>query len=103
MIIQTSITASAYTMCWFPYTIILQLVVNDRLSSAEPNICQFFTYDQYATSLLTPFIVLHTVPGWGNPALIGRIKRRLFPQRQSTVRPYTTGVPQQLNRLKLEE
>ncbi len=98
MIIQTSAIASMYLICWVPYTIILQLTFNGILSYSNPNINKFFIYAPYATSLLTPFIAQHTIPGWVNRKMIEQIKRRFFPQRQSAVQPRAQLIAQKMNR-----
>jgi len=98
MIIQTSAIASMYLICWVPYTIILQLTFNGILSYSNPNINKFFIYAPYATSLLTPFIAQHTIPGWMNRKIIEQIKRRFFPQRQCTVQPRAQPIAQEMNR-----
>ncbi|CAF0893964.1 unnamed protein product [Rotaria sp. Silwood1] len=84
MIIQTSIIAGAYVICWLPYSIVLQLLVNGILSFSDPNITLFFIYGPYITSLLTPFIVQHTIPGWMNKKLVKQIKLLFFPQQRLT-------------------
>jgi hypothetical protein len=100
MIIQTSTIAGAYTICWLSFTIILQLTLNNIISIYNPNLSQFFVYGPYATSLLTPFIVLHTVPGWMSPVMVEKIKRRLFSQHQNIVHPHPTIAALQIKRLE---
>ncbi|CAF2834004.1 unnamed protein product [Rotaria sp. Silwood2] len=82
MIIQTSIIAGAYIMCWLSYSIILQLLVNGILSFFDPNVALFFIYGPYITSLLTPFIVQHTIPGWMNRKMMNQIKLLFFPEQR---------------------
>ncbi|CAF3458274.1 unnamed protein product [Rotaria sp. Silwood2] len=102
MIIQTSLIASAYTICWLPYTIILQLLINRRVSIFHPIINSFLTFTPYVTSLLTPFIVLHAVSGWMKPVIIQKIKRCFFPQRQGIVQPISNLVVKQANNLMID-
>ncbi|CAF4647359.1 unnamed protein product [Rotaria sp. Silwood1] len=97
MIIQTSVIASAFTICWLPYTIILQLLINKRLSILHPIINSLLTFTPYVTSLLTPFIVLHTVWEWMKPAIIQHIKHWFFPQRQRIIQPISNLVPTPAN------
>jgi hypothetical protein len=97
MILQTTGIASVYTICWLPYTIILQLVENNLLSFSNANLDRFFAIAPYMTSLLTPFIVFHTVRSQMNLGIMERIKRRFFPQRQGAVRPVNNFVVQQQN------
>ncbi|CAF0966218.1 unnamed protein product [Rotaria sordida] len=97
MIIQTSFIASIYTICWLPNVIILQLLINKHISTISPVINLFLTFTPYVTSLLTPFIVLHTASGWIRPAIIQRIKCRLFPPRQGVIQPITNLVVNQAN------
>lgn len=78
MILQTSIIAGAYTLCWLPYSIVLQLLVNGILSFTDAHLNRFFIYGPYVTSLLTPFIVQHSMPGWLNIEMIKRIKQTIF-------------------------
>jgi hypothetical protein len=103
MIIQTSVIASIYTICWFPYTIILQLLINGRISFSDPNVNQFLIFTPYAPSLFTPFIVFHTVPGWEFLKVREIIIRRFFPRLQRTVRPNATFVAPQVNHFTLEK
>ncbi|CAF3558450.1 unnamed protein product [Rotaria sordida] len=81
MIIQTSTIASAYILCWLPYSIILQLSINGIMSFNDPNVSRFVTYGPYITSLLTPFIIQHTIPGWMNKKLMKEIKLLFFPEQ----------------------
>jgi len=97
MILQTSAIASVYTICWLPYTIILQLVENHLLSFSNPSITQFLVVVPYVTSLITPFIVFHTIRRQANLRIMQQIKRRLFPQRQGTVQPAGNVVAQRMN------
>ncbi len=92
MILQTTVIASAYIICWLPYTIILQLSINGIINFYNPYINVLSNYGPYATSLLTPFIVQHTIPGWMNMKTMTRIKNWLFPQWKNSVRPATTVV-----------
>ncbi|UJR21521.1 hypothetical protein I4U23_024606 [Adineta vaga] len=85
MIIHTSVIASAYIICWFPFIVILQLSINGILSFDDYNIIQFSIYGPYATSLLTPFIVQHTIPGWINKETFRQLKRWLLRKHQRTV------------------
>ena len=87
MIVQTSIIAGVYTICWLPYAILLQLAINELISFSTPDIGRFFAFVPYMTSLLTPFIILHTISGWRNLGLIERMKRHFFPRRQRVVQP----------------
>jgi hypothetical protein len=97
MIIQTSIIAGVYTICWLPYCILLQLLFNNSLSFYNSNVIQFLAVAPYMTSLLTSFIVFHTVQKPINLAMIEEIKRRFCPQRQAVVQPLNNCVPQQNN------
>jgi heme exporter protein D len=97
MILQTTGIASVYTICWLPYTIILQLVENNLLSFSNPNLDRFFAIAPYMTSLLTPFIVFHTVRSQMNLGIMERIKRRFFPRRQEVVQPVISFIGQQQN------
>jgi hypothetical protein len=103
MIVQTSIIASIYIICWLPYTLILQLLINNLLSFSNSNIVQFLTIVPYLTSLVTPFIVFHTIRRQINLRIMERIKRRFFPQRQEVVRPVVNFVAQQINHRASEE
>ncbi len=98
MILQTSIIASVYIICWLSYTIVLQLLINDILSYANPDIDRYLSIVPYMTSLLTPFIVFHTIRRPVNVGIMQRIKRRLFPQRQNIVQPANNYIAQQINR-----
>ena len=102
MIIHTIVISSAYIICWIPYTIVLQLSVNGILSFGNPNINLFLIYGPYFTSLLTPFIIQHTMPGWVNKELMGKIKRQFFPQRQSAIQPGTVLIAQERNGFTME-
>jgi hypothetical protein len=62
MIIQMSIIAGTYTICWLPYTIILQLLLNEIFTFSNAILTRFLIYTPYVTSLLMPIIVFHTVP-----------------------------------------
>jgi len=97
MIVQTSMIASIYTICWLPYTLILQLLINNLLPRNNPHIAQFETIVPYLTSLVTPFIVFHTIRRPINLGIMERIKRRFFPQRQGIVRPVNNFIAQQQN------
>ena len=87
MILQTSFIASTYIFFWLSYTIVLQLLFNEIIAFDNTYMNEFFTYGPYATSLLTPFLVQNTVPGWMNRETIARIKRRFFPQRENAIQP----------------
>jgi hypothetical protein len=97
MIVQTSIISSVYILCWLPFTIILQLLTNNILSFANPNIIRYFAVVPYMTSLLTPFIVFHTIRKPLPIGIMERLKRRLFLRRRNTVQPANNFVAQQLN------
>jgi hypothetical protein len=97
LIVQTSMIASVYTLCWLPYTIILQLVINNVLSFSDSIINEFLVIVPYLTSLLTPFIVIHTIRREMNLGIMERIKRRLFPQHQGIVQPAGNLVAQKIN------
>jgi hypothetical protein len=97
LIVQTTGIASVYTICWLPYTIMLQLVINNILSLSNPDVGRFFTIAPYMTSLLTPFIVFHTIRSQVNLGIMERIKHRFFPQRQGVVQPVNKFVLQQQN------
>ncbi len=97
MIVQTTGIASVYTICWLPYTIMEQLSNNNILSFLNPDVNRFFTIVPYMTSLLTPFIVFHTIRTQMNLGIMERIKHRLFPQRQGAIRPVNTFIAQQQN------
>jgi hypothetical protein len=97
MIVQTSMIASVYTICWLPYTILLELLLNNLLSFSEPHINRYLTIVPYITSLLTPFIVFHIIRRHTNLGIVERIKRRFFPQHQGIVRPAGNFVVQQIN------
>jgi hypothetical protein len=97
MIMQTSMIASVYTICWLPYAIILQLFIDNRLAASDPLTGRFLTIVPYMTSLLTPFVVYHTVQRPRNPRIIERMKHHFFSQPQGIVRPVSNCVVQQLN------
>ena len=103
MIMQTSTIAGAYTICWLPYAILLQLAFYNILSFEDPNVNRYVAFVPYVTSLMTPFIVLHTISGEMNLGLIERMKRRFFPQRQRAVGPVANVVIQQVNQLAIED
>lgn len=63
LIIQTILIVSVYLMCWLPYTIILQLVINRAISFDDEFLERIFTVIPYITSVLTPFLVIYTKPG----------------------------------------
>ncbi|CAF1452318.1 unnamed protein product [Adineta ricciae] len=87
MIIHTSVISGAYIICWLPFSVILQLSVNGITSFNDYNISQFLIYGPYLTSLLTPFIVQQTIPGWANRHMLHVVKKYLFPARQIIVQP----------------
>jgi hypothetical protein len=97
MIVQTSIISSVYILCWLPFTIVLQLLTNNILSFANPNIIRYFAVVPYMTSLLTPFIVFHTIRKPLPIGIMERLKRRLFLRRRDIVQPANNFVAQQLN------
>jgi hypothetical protein len=103
MIVQTTIIAGAYSICWLPYAIILQLTLNYLLSFFNPDVNRFFAFVPYMTSLLTPFIALHIISGRPNLRLMEEIKRRFFPQRQGAIQPAVDVILQQQNPSALEE
>jgi heme exporter protein D len=103
MIVQTSMIAGAYTICWLPYTIILQLIVNKVLLSSDSSITLFLACIPYITSLLTPFIVFHTIRSQVNLPIVELIKRRFLPQRQGMIRPVIAIAVQRVNHLAFEE
>lgn len=87
MIVQTSTIAGVYTICWLPYTIVLQLYVNNVISLANRDISRFFTIIPYMTSLVTPFIVFHTIQKPLNLVITEEIKRRFCRRQQTVVQP----------------
>ncbi len=103
MILQTSIIASVYIVCWLSYTIVLQLLINNIISFTNPDSGRYFAIVPYMTSLLTPFIVFHTIRRPVNVGIMQRLKRRLFPQRQGVVQPINNFVAQQQNPFAGEE
>ncbi|CAF0813233.1 unnamed protein product [Adineta steineri] len=103
MIVQMSIIAGTYSLCWLPYTIVLQLSLSHILSSNEADINRFLAFIPYITSLLTPFIILQTIHDEINLALMERIKRRFFPQRQQKIRPAITVREQQTKPVVFEK
>jgi hypothetical protein len=103
MIVQTSTIAGAYIICWLPYTILLQLALYNLLSFEDPDVNRYIAFVPYITSLLTPFIVLHTISGEMNLGLIERMKRRFFPQHQGAVGPVANVVAQQVNQFAIED
>ena len=64
LIVQMSIISTAYLLCWLPYTIFLQFLLNGILSFTNIVFNRYLSYTPYVTSLLTPWIVLHTSPEW---------------------------------------
>ncbi len=99
MIIQMSIIATAYTICWLPYTIVLHLVTANIIPLGDYYVSRFVLFDPYATSLLTPFICLHTIFGMLKFDNIKRIIRFCFSHRRNTVQPRTTVMTQNQNRI----
>ncbi len=97
MIIQTSVIASIYTLCWLPYTVIAQILINNPLFFSNPDINRFLTILPYMTSLLTPLIVFHTIQQRRNPGIMEQIKHRFCPQRQRAVQPTNNVVARQIN------
>ena len=98
MIIQMSIIATAYTIFWLPYTIVLQLTTANIIPLGNYALT-FILFDPYATSLLTPFICLHTIFGMLKFDNIKRIIRYWFPHRRHTIQPRTTVMTQHQNRI----
>ena len=98
MIVPTTAIASIYTICWLPYTIILQLLTNNALSYFNGDIIRYLTIVPYMTSLLTPFIVYHTVRRATDMGIIQRLKCFLFWKRQVTVEPARNCVARPINR-----
>ncbi|CAF0870015.1 unnamed protein product [Adineta steineri] len=95
MIVQMSIIAGTYSICWLPYTIVLQLDIAGIVPFFDPNMGRFLALMPYITSLLTPFIILHTMHDETNLALVERIKHRFFPRRQQKIRPVVNSVEKQ--------
>jgi hypothetical protein len=88
MIIQMISIAGAYTICWFPYVIILQLISTNQVSLSQVNKEQFMIFGPYITSLITPFICLYTISTNLKLNLIKQITRYLFRGRQARVHPH---------------
>ncbi len=98
MILQMSTIASTYTLCWLPYTIILQLVSINRVSLNNYYISTSMIFDSYIPSLLTPFICFHTISGRLKLNVIKTIIQYCFPRRQSIVHPQNILITQNQNR-----
>lgn len=103
LIVQTSVIASVYSICWLSYTIILQLALNDIVSFSNADIARFLAVLPYMTSLLTPLIIYHTVRRPTNAGILERLKRLFVPQRQGIVHPINNFVAQQQNPLATEK
>jgi hypothetical protein len=97
MIIQTSVIAGVYIICWLPYTILLQLLINNIVSFFNPDLARYFAIVPYVPSLLTPFIVLHTIRRAVPVRIVETLKHHIFPQRQGLVQPMNNFVVQQQN------
>ncbi|CAF0813216.1 unnamed protein product [Adineta steineri] len=89
MIVQMIIIAGAYILSWLPYAIILQLATINLISLTSDTTVEYMVFDSYVTSLLTPFICLHTISERLKLDIIKRIIRLCFVQRQNTVHVQT--------------
>ena len=90
MIVQMSVIAGAYILCWLPFAIVLQLLLRGRISFRSTVVRQYISYAPYVVILLTPFVVQHTMPGYLRPEMVQRVKHRFFPKCQNTVQPPVT-------------
>jgi hypothetical protein len=97
MILQLSIIATTYTLCWLPYTIILQLITVGHISLVNYYVSRFIMFIPYVPSLLTPFICFHTISGQLKFDVIKRIIRYCFPRHQWNVHPQNTLITQNQN------
>lgn len=97
MIVQTSVIAGVYSLCWLPYTIILQLLSSNVLPFNNPDITRYLAITPYITSLLTPFITYHTVRRTTDLNMAQRLKYLLLCRRQILVVPAANFVAQQVN------
>ena len=88
MIIQMVLISGAYIICWFPYAIILQLVLDNQVSLDDSITTRFLIFTPYITSLLTPFICFYTTSTWLKLYIIKQINRYCFPRRQNLIHPF---------------
>ncbi|UJR21526.1 hypothetical protein I4U23_024611 [Adineta vaga] len=82
MIIQTILICGVYTICWFPYVILLQLVSNNLISLNDLNVSRFLIFAPYITSLLVPFICFYTICTPLKSFIIKQMNRYCFPHRE---------------------
>lgn len=87
MIVQMSTIAATYTLCWFPYTILLQLISTNYVLLNDYYISRYMIFDVYVPSLLTPFICFHVIFGKVKLNCRQRIFGHYFSQRQTTIHP----------------
>jgi len=92
LLVQTSIIASIYIMFWLPYTIILQLIFSNILTFSTPHINQALAILPFMTSLLTPFIIYHTIRKPFNVNLIEQLRQMISFRQQVAVRPAPNSV-----------
>ena len=96
MILQTSVIATVYSLCWLPYTIILQLLTNNVLPFSNPDITRYLAIVPYITSLLTPFITYHSIRRTTDLRIVQRLKYLFLYRGQVLVVPAPNFVAQQV-------
>lgn len=97
MIIHTILICGAYTICWFPYAVLLQLTMNNLVSLGDPHVARFMIFAPYVTSLVTPLVCFYTtttelklfISRWVHRYFLRRRQRRIV-ARVKNCRPVVT-------------
>ena len=92
MIVQMSVIAGTYTICWIPYTVIAHLGTANVISFNDDTVAAFVNFAPYISSLLTPFICLHTVSERLKFELLKRMIHFCFPRWKNRVNVQTISV-----------